>query len=56
MGSQITEGLGQAWAMVATFVPKLLAAVATLLLLGSWMLTTLGRYAIQVISNIPDYL
>jgi flagellar biosynthetic protein FliQ len=38
------------------FVPKLLAAVATLLVLGGWMLSTLARYATQVISSIPSYL
>lgn len=38
------------------FVPKLLAAVATLLLLGGWMLSTLAQYATEVISSIPDYL
>jgi flagellar biosynthesis protein FliQ len=37
------------------FVPKLIAAVAVLLVLGGWMLTTLARYATGVISRIPDY-
>ncbi|USX48387.1 hypothetical protein [Lentzea sp. HUAS12] len=32
MGSQITEGLGQAWAMIATFVPKLLGFLVVLLI------------------------
>ncbi|MEU4802569.1 hypothetical protein [Actinosynnema sp. NPDC023587] len=36
MGSQITEGLGQAWAMVATFVPKLLGFL--LVLLVGWLI------------------
>jgi flagellar biosynthesis protein FliQ len=35
------------------FVPKLIAAVATLLVLGSWMLGTLAQYATQVIGSIP---
>lgn len=39
-----------------SFVPKLLAAVATLLVLGGWMLSTLGRYATEVISSIPSFL
>ena len=38
-----------------SFVPKLLAAVAVLLVCGSWMLTTLSRYATQLITNIPSY-
>jgi hypothetical protein len=32
VGSQITEGLGQAWAMVATFVPKLLGFLLVLVI------------------------
>jgi flagellar biosynthetic protein FliQ len=39
-----------------SFVPKLLAAVATLLVLGGWMLSTLTRYATEVIASIPDRL
>jgi len=38
-----------------SFVPKLLAAAATLLVLGGWMLTTLMRYASGVIASIPNY-
>jgi flagellar biosynthesis protein FliQ len=38
-----------------SFVPKLLAAVATLLVLGGWMLSTLTRYASGLIANIPSY-
>ncbi len=36
MGTQITEGLGQAWAMVATFVPKLLGFLVVLLI--GWLI------------------
>lgn len=36
MGTQITEGLGQAWAMVATFVPKLLGFL--LVLVVGWFI------------------
>jgi flagellar biosynthetic protein FliQ len=38
-----------------SFVPKLIAAVGTLLVLGGWMLSTLSRYATQLIANIPSY-
>ena len=38
-----------------SFVPKLVAAVAVLLVLGGWMLATLTRYATDLIANIPDY-
>lgn len=37
------------------FVPKLMAAVAVLLVLGGWMLSKLGQYATGVIANIPNY-
>lgn len=39
-----------------TFVPKLMIAAVVLLLLGGWMLSTLGEFATRVISNIPGYL
>ncbi len=38
-----------------TFVPKLIAAAAVLLVLGGWMLTTLAQYARALIGNIPEY-
>jgi flagellar biosynthetic protein FliQ len=37
------------------FVPKLITAVAVLLVLGGWMLATLAQYATDLISNIPNY-
>lgn len=39
-----------------SFVPKLVAAVAVLLVLGSWMMATLMRYASGVIGSIPQLL
>jgi flagellar biosynthesis protein FliQ len=56
LGVSILQVVTQVQESSLSFVPKLLAAVATLLLLGGWMLTTLSHYAIQVISSIPDYL
>lgn len=38
-----------------TFVPKLIAAVAVLLTLGGWMLTTIVQFATRAIGNIPNY-
>jgi flagellar biosynthetic protein FliQ len=38
-----------------SFVPKLVAAAAALLLLGGWMLATLARFAERLIANIPNY-
>ncbi len=39
-----------------SFVPKLIAAVATLMALGGWMLNTLGHYATHLIASIPNSL
>lgn len=39
-----------------SFVPKLAAAVAVLLVLGGWMMTTLMRYASGVIGSIPHLM
>jgi flagellar biosynthesis protein FliQ len=38
-----------------SFVPKALATVAVLLVLGGWMLATLTNYATRVIGSIPSY-
>jgi flagellar biosynthetic protein FliQ len=38
-----------------SFVPKLMAATAVLLVFGAWMLATLSRYATELIGNIPNY-
>ena len=37
-----------------SFVPKLIVAVAVLLVLGGWMLSTLSQYAAGVIGGIPN--
>ena len=37
-----------------SFVPKLLAAFATLAVAGSWMLSTLVDYIQQVLQSIPN--
>jgi len=39
-----------------TFVPKLIVAAVVLLLLGGWMLSTMGQFASRIISNIPTYM
>ena len=38
-----------------SFVPKLVAAAAVLLVLGGWMLTILTQFATRLIANIPNY-
>ena len=39
-----------------TFVPKLIAAAAVLLVMGGWMMSVLSEYAIRLISNLPEIL
>jgi len=37
-----------------TFVPKILAILAVLALLGGWMFSSLGQYTIELFRKIPD--
>ena len=37
-----------------TFVPKILAVLAVLALLGSWMLNTLANYTIRLLEMVPQ--
>lgn len=39
-----------------SYVPKLLAAVAVILMFGPWMLVRLTTYSVGLISGIPGYL
>jgi len=41
--------------MSLTFVPKILTVALTLIVLGSWMMATLMRFAKTLIGNIPMY-
>ena len=42
--------------MTLSFIPKILAIFATLLLLGPWMLSTLVDYTQRLIMNIPNVI
>lgn len=37
-----------------TFVPKVIAILAVLVVLGGWMFTSLGEYTIRLFRKIPD--
>jgi flagellar biosynthetic protein FliQ len=41
--------------MTLTFVPKIIAAVAVIVLFGPWMLRKLVLYAASLITSIPSY-
>ncbi|HWH82073.1 MAG TPA: flagellar biosynthesis protein FliQ [Burkholderiaceae bacterium] len=55
MGVSILQAVTQVQEMSLSFVPKLLMAVATLVLFGPWMLRKLTTFASTLISNIPAY-
>lgn len=41
--------------MTLTFIPKLAVSVAMLLIFGGWMLSTLRRFAIDIISQAASF-
>lgn len=47
---QVTTQLQE---MTLSYVPKMIAAAALLMLLGPWMLSRLMQFAISLYSNIP---
>src|SRR5262249_22498540 len=52
----VFQAVTQVQEMSLTFVPKLLVAVGTLVVLGPWMLRKLLGFASSLIGNIPAYL
>ena len=42
--------------MTLSFIPKILAIFATMMLLGPWMLSTLVDYTARLITNIPNII
>lgn len=52
----IFQVITQIQEMTLTFVPKLIAIVAVIFLMGHWMLGGLMSFATQVISDIPNYI
>ena len=52
----LLQAVTQVQEMSLTFVPKLLAAVAVLVLFGPWMLKKLVMFSTTLIGNIPAYI
>ena len=52
----IFQSVTQIQEMSLTFVPKLVAAAATILVFGPWMLRKLLAFSANLIGNIPSYL
>lgn len=42
--------------MTLTFIPKLMVLVLALMLSGSWMLTTITDFSIQLFERIPELI
>lgn len=51
----IFQVITQVQEMSLTFIPKLAATVAALLILGPWMIKRILGFATKLIANIPSY-
>ncbi|MFH1035764.1 MAG: flagellar biosynthesis protein FliQ [Pseudomonadota bacterium] len=52
----IFQAVTQIQEMTLTFVPKILAVLAGLLMFGPWMLNKLMAYTADVFTNFPQYI
>jgi flagellar biosynthetic protein FliQ len=52
----IFQAATQIHEMSLSFVPKILAIIACLMILSPWMLSVLMAYTTEIISNIPVYV
>lgn len=50
------QAVTQIQEMTLTFVPKIVAVMATLLFLSSWMITKLTDYTHELIVNLPNII
>ena len=50
----IFQAATQIQEMTLTFVPKILAVVAAVLIFGPWMLSSLVRFTTNLLTNIPE--
>ena len=50
------QAITQIQEMTLTFVPKIVAVMATLLFLASWMITKLVDYTQELIVNLPTII
>jgi flagellar biosynthetic protein FliQ len=51
----LAQAVTQVQEMTLTFIPKLLALVAVLALLGHWMLATLVAFTVRLLGHLPAY-
>lgn len=50
----IFQAATQIQEMTLTFVPKILAVVAAVLIFGPWMLSSVVRFTANLLTNIPE--
>lgn len=50
----IFQAATQIQEMTLTFVPKILAMIASLVIFGPWMLTSLINFTTKLLTNLPD--
>lgn len=52
----IIQATTQIQEQTMTFIPKILAVVFTLIILGPWMLNTIVGYTSDLLSNLPQFI
>jgi flagellar biosynthetic protein FliQ len=52
----VFQALTQIHEMTLTFIPKIAATVAALVLFGPWMLTKLITFTLGVFTSLPSYV
>ena len=52
----LVQAIMQLQEMTITFVPKILAIGATLLIMGAWMIKQLMTYSINLLGHFPEIL
>ncbi len=50
----IFQAATQIQEMTLTFVPKILAIIASVVVFGPWMLTSLVNFTTKLLTNLPD--
>lgn len=50
----IFQAATQIQEMTLTFVPKILAIIAAVVVFGPWMLTSLVNFTTKLLTNLPD--
>ena len=50
------QAITQIQEMTLTFVPKIIAVIAVIVILGPWMLSTIVGFTSNLLGNVPSFL